>query len=130
MGRVAGGRHAAATAALLGLLGLAGPLPAAGQPAPTPASPAATSDRGAYLQRTQDEMAVWRMKMGGMADKAEATGQAAATTAEADLHVAWDKAQAGARNLQTATAAGWSDAKSSFEQASRDLQHAWDKSRL
>ncbi len=128
MVRIAGSRHAAALAALLGLLGLAGPPPAAGQPAP--ASPAASSDRDAYLQRVQDEMSGWRMKMGGMADKAEATGQAAATTAEADLRTAWDRTEVRARNLRTATAAGWADARSTYEQASQDLSRAWDKTRL
>lgn len=128
MARTAGIRHAAALAALLGLLGLTGPPPAAGQPAP--ASPTAASDRDVYLQRVQDEMSGWRMKMGGMADKAEATGQPAATAAETDLRAAWDRTEAGARNLRTATAAGWADARSTYEQASQDLSRAWGRIRL
>lgn len=65
MARTAGGGRAAAIAALLGL---GCPLPAVGQA--VPAVPAAASDRDIYLQHMQDEMSVWRMKMGGMTDKA------------------------------------------------------------
>ncbi len=75
-------------------------------------------------------MSVWRMKMGGMTDKAEATGQATATAAETDLQSAWHRTEAGASNLQAASTSGWADAKSAYEQASRDLSLAWDKTRL
>ncbi len=128
MARTAGDGRAVAIAALLGLLGLGCPLPAVGQAAPT--VPAAASDRDVYLQHMQDDMSVWRMKMGGMTDKAEATGQATATAAESDLRSAWRRTEAGATNLQAASAAGWGDAKTAYEQASRDLSQAWDKTRL
>ena len=128
MARNGGGGRAAATAALLGLLGLSGSLPAAGQPVPV--VPAAASNRDVYLHHVQDEMSVWRMKMGGMKDKAEATGQATATNAETDLRSAWHRTEAGASNLQAASSAGWADAKSAYEQASQDLSRAWDKTRL
>lgn len=120
----------AAAAAAFGLLAVAAAIPAAGQPAApsTVASPA--SDRGAYLQRVQAEMDGWRLKMSGMADQAEATGQETATAAKSDLRAAWSRTEEGARNLQTASAAGWNDAKSSFERASQDLQQAWDKTLL
>ena len=116
-------------ALMLWVLMAAGTLPAASQPA-APAAIAATPDRTTYLQRAEVEMDGWRLKLHGMEDKAEATGQVAVTAAEADLRTAWNRTEADARNLRTATAAGWEEAKSSFEQASRDLQHAWDKSRL
>ena len=122
-------RQVAAIAAMLGLLGLLAALPAAGQPLPATAA-AADPDHAAYLQRVQGEMDGWRLKLHGMADQAEATGQDTATAAKADLRDAWSKTDADARNLQTASAAGWDDAKSSFEQASQDLQHAWDKTLL
>ena len=121
---------AMAGASMLASLLLAAPLPAAGQPAPLPAGSAAAPDRSAYLQRVQVEMDGWRMKLHGMTDKAEATGQVDATEAEANLRLAWDRTEVQARNLQTATAAGWESAKSSFEQSSLDLSHAWSKSRL
>ncbi len=123
-------RQVAAIAAMLGLLALAAALPAAGQPLPAPAGAVASSDHAAYLQRVQVEMDGWRLKLHGMADQAEATGQETATAAKSDLRAAWSKTEADARSLQTASAAGWDDAKSSFEQASQDLQHAWDKTLL
>lgn len=119
-------RPAAVAIAVLVALGVP---PAAGQAAAPPAM-AAAPDRGSYLQRAEAELDGWRMKLDGMEDKAEATGQAAATAAEADLRTAWVRTEAGARTLRTATAAEWGEAKSSYEQASRDLQRAWDKSRL
>ncbi len=119
----------AAAALMLSVLMAAGALSAAGQPA-APAGVSAVPDRTTYLQRAEAEMDGWRLKLHGMEDKAEATGQVAATAAEADLRTAWNRTAVEARNLRAATAAGWDDAKSSYEQASRDLQHAWDKSRL
>ncbi len=122
--------QAAAVTAMLGLLALAAALPAAGQPLPTAASAVPSSDHAAYLQRVQAEMDGWRLKLHGMADQAEATGQETATAAKSDLRAAWSKTEADARNLETASAAGWDDAKSSFEQASQNLQHAWDRTLL
>ena len=122
-------RRLVATAAMLGLLGLATASPAVGQPRPAAAGAVAT-DHAAYLQRVQAEMDDWRLKLHGMADQAEATGQDTATAAKSDLRAAWSKTEADARSLQTAPAAGWDDAKSSFEQASQDLQHAWDRTLL
>ena len=118
-----------AAAGMLGLLALAA-LPAAGQPASPPAVASPAPDRDAYLQRVQAEMDGWRLRLHGMADQAEATGQETATAARSDLRAAWSRTEAGARTLQTASTAGWDDAKSSFEQASQDLQHAWDKTLL
>ena len=69
-----------------------------------PAGPAAASDRGTNLRHLQDEMAVRRMKMGGMTDKAEATGTA--TAAETDLRSAWQRTEAGAGDPQAASTAG------------------------
>ena len=118
-----------AAAGMLGLLALAA-LPAAGQAVSPPVAASPASDHGAYLQRVQAEMDGWRLKLHGMADQAEATGQETATAAKADLRAAWSRTEADARTLQTASAAGWDEAKSSFEQASQDLQHAWDRTLL
>ncbi len=127
--------HVAATMAMLGLLAVAAAMPAAGQPVPPSAGVTAPSDRAVYLQRVQAEMDGWRLKLHGMADQAEATGQETATAAKSDLRAAWSRTEAGARSLQTASAAGWDaagwdDARSSFERASEELQHAWDKTLL
>ena len=120
--------HVAATAAMLGLLAVAAAMPAAGQPVPPSAT--APSDHAVYLQRVQAAMDGWRLKLHGMADQTEATGQETATAARSDLRAAWSRTEADARSLQTASAAGWDDAKSSFEHASEELQHAWDKTLL
>ncbi len=139
MSRVTGslGRSRAATVqaagaalAMLALLALAAALPAAGQTAPPAAGTSVPLDRGIYLQRMDVEMDTWRMKLHGMGDKAEATGQEAATAAETDLRAAWVRTEADARSLRTATAAEWGEAKSSFERASSNLSRAWDKTRL
>ena len=119
-----------AAVAMLGLLAAAATWPAAGQPAPHSIVASVPSDHTAYLQRVQAEMDGWRLKLHGMADQAQATGQETATAARADLRAAWSRTEAGASKLQTATAAGWDDAKSSFEQASQELQHAWDRTLL
>ena len=115
---------------MLGLLGVAAAWPAAGQPAPHSPVASVPSDHTAYLQRVQAEMDGWRLRLHGMADQAQATGQETATAARADLRAAWSRTEAGASKLQAATAAGWDDAKSSFEQASQELQHAWDRTLL
>ena len=114
---------------MLWVLMIAGALSAVGQPL-APGAIGTTPDRSTYLQRAEVEMDGWRLKLHGMEDKAEATGQEAATASEADLRATWNRTEVNARDLRTATSAGWEEAKSSFEQASRDLQHAWDKSRL
>lgn len=119
----------AAMGIMLWVLMAAGALSAVGQPL-APGVIGTVPDRSTYLQGAEVEMDGWRLKLHGMEDKAEATGQVAATASEADLRVAWNRTEADARNLRTATAAGWEEAKFLFEQASRDLQHAWDKSRI
>lgn len=126
--------QAAGALAMLALLALAAALPAAGQPAPPAAGTSVPLDRpldrGAYLQRMDVELDTWRMKLHGMGEKAEATGQQASTAAETDLRAAWDRTEADARTLRTATTAEWGEAKASFERASGDLSRAWDKTRL
>jgi len=122
--------QAVGNAAMLGLLALAAMSPAAGQPIPPAAGPSIPSDRDTCLQRVDAEMDGWRMKLHGMREKAVATVQETATAAEADLRSAWDQTKADAGVLRTATAAGWEDAKSSFERASQNLSRAWDKTRL
>jgi hypothetical protein len=49
--------------------------------------------------------------------------------AKNDLNKAWTKAKAASSRLQTAGAEGWASAKTSFEEASRELADAWDKIR-
>lgn len=117
-----------ALAAVVGLLALGAGPSAVAQPAAAVAL--APADRGAYLDRVDAEMGRWRLKMDGMAEKAKAMDQAAATAAEAELADAWRHVEARATTLKTATDAEWSEARSAFEQASQDLARAWDKTRL
>jgi hypothetical protein len=128
-----------ATAIIIGSLTLIGALPATAQSAPAlgsdaPVRPAATgdmtADRDTYTRKAQDDMQDWQRKLHDFGEKAAANGHAVADAAENDLNAAWIAADADARKLQIATAAGWEDAKISFEKASRDLADAWDKIRL
>lgn len=119
----------AGTLMMLAFLALATALPAAGQPASPTSDTGVPPDRDAYLQRMDAEMDTWRVKLHDMGEKAEATGQQAATAAQANLRAAWDRTQADAGTLRTATAARWDDAKSAFERASIALSRAWDNSR-
>jgi hypothetical protein len=42
-------------------------------------------------------------------------------------NAAWNKAEAASRKLETVGAEGWEHAKTSFEQASRELAETWHK---
>ena len=121
---------------VFGPLMLIGALPAVGQPTPPPGSGLsirvaaggdATADKDTYTQMARDEMQEWQRKLRDFGDKAEAQGKEAGTAAENDLNKAWTKAEAASRHLQAAGAAGWENAKSSFEQASRELAKTWHK---
>ena len=51
----------------------------------------------------------------------------AAEAAGKELNVTLIKADVGQRKLETVSAEGWESAKTSFEEASNDLQELWDK---
>jgi hypothetical protein len=93
------------------------------------AAGASTGDRNTYVQKTRDEMQEWQRKLHDFSEKAKAKGQAAGSAAKIDLNKAWVRAEAEARKLPTVGAEGWGSAKTSFEQASRELASAWDKIR-
>jgi len=127
-----------ATAIVIGSLTLIGALPATAQSAPAVGSDAparsattgdTTADRESYTRKAQDDMQDWQRKLHDFGEKAAANGHAAADAAQNDLNAAWIAADADARQLQTATAEGWEDAKISFENASRELAADWDKIR-
>jgi hypothetical protein len=86
-----------------------------------------TGDRDTYVQKTRDEMQEWQRKLRDFSEKAKA--QAVASAAEIDLNKAWTRAEAEARKLPTAGAEGWENARTSFDNASRELANAWDKIR-
>jgi hypothetical protein len=88
-----------------------------------------TADRDTYTQRAREEMQEWQRKLHDFSEKAEAKGKEAANAAENDLNKAWTKAEAASSKLQTAGAESWEGAKTSFEEASRELADAWHKIR-
>ncbi|MGC2201257.1 MAG: hypothetical protein WA633_14065 [Stellaceae bacterium] len=115
---------------------LIGGLPAAGQSTLTLGSGApvqlaaggdSTADRDTYTQKARDEMQEWQRKLHDFSAKAEAKGQEAGNAAENDLNKAWAQAEAASRKLQTVGAESWESAKTSFEEASRELADAWHK---
>jgi hypothetical protein len=123
-------------AIVIGTLMLIGGLPAAGQSTLTLGSGApvqlaaggdSTADRDTYTQKARDEMQEWQRKLHDFSAKAEAKGQEAGNAAENDLNKAWAQAEAASRKLQTVGAESWESAKTSFEEASRELADAWHK---
>jgi hypothetical protein len=124
---------------VIGPLVLIGTLPAAagqstlalgsGTPVRLAAGGDSTADRDTYTQRARDEMQEWQRKLHDFSEKAEAKGKEAGNAAENDLNKAWTKAEAASSKLQTVGAESWESAKTSFEEASRELADAWHKIR-
>ena len=103
--------------------------PGAGAPIRLAASGDSTVDRDTYLQKARNEMREWRRKLHDFSIKAEANGKEAGKTAKTDLNKAWVKTEAASRKLQTAGDEGWDHAKTSFEEASRELADTWHRIR-
>lgn len=123
---------------VIGPLMLIGALPAAGQstlalgssaPVLLAAGNDTPADRDTYTQQALEEMQEWQRKLHDFSEKAEAKGKEAANAAENDLNKAWTKADAASSKLQTVGAESWESAKTSFEEASRELADAWHKIR-
>jgi hypothetical protein len=124
---------------VIGPLVLIGALPAAagqstfalgsGAPVLLAAGNDTPADRDKYTQQARAEMQEWKRKLHDFSQKAEAKGKEAGNAAENDLNKAWTKAEAASSKLQTAGAESWEGAKTSFEQASRELADAWHKIR-
>jgi len=116
-----GALHAAAGQSTLAL--------GSGAPIQLAAGGDSTADRDTYTQKARDEMQEWQRKLHDFSEKAEAKGKEAGDAAGNDLNKAWTKAKAASSRLQTVGAEGWESAKTSFEEASRELVDAWDKIR-
>jgi hypothetical protein len=122
---------------VIGPLVLIGTLPAAagqstvalgsGAPVLFVAGNDAPADRDTYTQQARDKMQEWRRKLHDFSEKAEAKGKEAGNAAGNDLNKAWTKAEAASSKLQTVGAESWESAKTSFEEASRELADAWHK---
>ena len=113
---------------------LLGALPAVGQPTPRFGSGApvrlaagddTAADRNTYVQKAQEEMQDWQRKLHEFGEQAEAKGRDASSAAEKGLNDAWIKAKDASGKLQTVGDEGWQSAKSSYENARRDLAETW-----
>jgi len=123
---------------VIGPLMLTGALPAVGQSTNAPGSSTpvrlaaggeSTAERDTYTQKARDQMQQWQRKLHDFSDTAAVKGKAAGSAAEDDLNKAWSKTEAESEKLQTASAEGWESARTSFEEASRELANAWDKAK-
>jgi hypothetical protein len=86
-------------------------------------------DRDTYTQQAQADIEAWRQKLRDFGATADAKGDETRNAADADLTRAWNNAEAAGHRLAISGDAEWASAKSSFEQASRELTAAWDKRR-
>jgi cell division septum initiation protein DivIVA len=126
-------------AVVIGPLMLIGGPPAAahstrapGSSAPTQSAAVAgssTIDRDSYAHEARDAVRHWQRKLRDFRKQAKADGEKAGSATEKGLHEAWAKADAASRKLQNIGAKNWAKAKTSYEQASRELTAAWDKDR-
>jgi hypothetical protein len=121
---------------VIGPLVLIGALPAAGQsplalgsgaPVPLAAGADSAADRDTYTQMARDKMQEWQRKLHDFSARAAAKGKQLDNAAENDLNKAWTRAKAASSSLQAVGAEGWESAKTSFEEASRELADAWDQ---
>jgi hypothetical protein len=120
----------AATSLIAAPIMLVGALPAAAA-APTlvAANSDSPADRGSFTQAAQDDLHQWQQRVHDFDVRAEATGKADTIATEHALNAAWDRVQVEAGKLQTASKDEWETAKISYQNASRNLADAWDKTR-
>jgi hypothetical protein len=88
-----------------------------------------STDRQTYTRKAHADMREWQQKLHDFGEKADVGGQKIGHTTGDDLNKALADAEVASRRLQTASDEEWTDAKSSFEQASRELTATWDKIR-
>ena len=115
--------------ALPAAAGQSDPAPVASTPAGLAAAGDTTTDRASYTQKAREDMQEWQRKLHDFSVRAEANGKEAGSAADTDLTKAWTRTEAASRRLQTVGAEGWDRARTSFEQASRDLAAAWGRVR-
>ena len=112
-------RRAFGLAVLTGLFGLiAVPMAVADDP---------DTDRTAYTTRAGAELQEWRRKIHDFGERAEVKGHDAGRATHKGLETAWTNTQAESHKLRDATAAGWQEARRSYERASHSLAEAWHK---
>jgi hypothetical protein len=116
------------------LVAMFGTLPAAGQSVqPTPSASSvqvasvSTADRETYVQQAREEMRQWQLKLQDFSEKARTKATEESTAAQSEFNKAWAEADVASQKLETAGAADWESAKSSFKNASQKLAAVWQK---
>jgi len=83
------------------------------------------ADRKTYVQTKNAEMAQWRSRIDNFAARTQARATAADETASREIQGAWSHVQRAPSALDAAGEDGWDNARSAYEQASRDLEATW-----
>jgi len=125
---------------VIGLLALAGAVPAAAQSKPegTSVGAATTHDpaaeRNSFTLRAHGEMDLWAQKLHDFNAKVETNPTETQTSASKNLDSAWTETKTAwsqlvtvGLNVGTAGANDWESAKASFQTASDKLAAAWQK---
>lgn len=86
-----------------------------------------SSDRASFTAKAEAEMQEWQKKLDAAATTAKAKGEEGKTAASRDLDVAWAKTKAASKQLESASAQGWENAKAGFEKAQQNLAAEWHK---
>jgi ABC-type sugar transport system substrate-binding protein len=86
-----------------------------------------TADRETYVQQAREEMQQWQLKLKDFSDKTRTKATDANIAAQKDFNEAWAEADVASQKLETAGAADWESAKSSFKKASQKLAAVWQK---
>lgn len=102
------------------------PLLLTGAP-PAAAQSNGSADRESYTHQAQDQVELWKQKLGEAGDKTAATGKDVGDATKQHLDQAWHKTQEAAAKLQKAGDKGWDGAKAAYEKASHDLARTWNK---
>ncbi|HTZ80053.1 MAG TPA: hypothetical protein VMC10_19235 [Stellaceae bacterium] len=103
-----------------------------------PMALAQSDDHDSYKKQAEDQVELWKQKLGDAGDKvgsagkdvgqkASATGKDVGDAADKHLKQAWHKTQEAADKLQNAGDKGWGAAKAAYERASHDLARTWNK---
>jgi hypothetical protein len=126
---------------LIGLLALAGAVPAAAQSKPemgTSAGTATTDDpaaeRNNFTDHAQGEMKMWEQKLHDFNAKQKTNASEEQTNASKNLDSAWTETQTAwtqlvhvGLNVGTAGANAWASAQADFQTASQKLAFTWQK---
>jgi hypothetical protein len=86
-----------------------------------------TTEHDTYIQKTRNELSVWRGRFDEFGADAKGATVTAGNDADRDLHAAWADFQTASLKLQSVGADGWAAAKATYERASDGLANAWHR---